>query len=126
MPKDLAPGPPIGLMSIGKLGSVKREVRSVYIQYVGFDVGVESRVYSFEVIEAKESRRFTIEVSSDAFRPLLLRFQDGPDICFAALKKGLQEETHEGRLLNHLQLGEQEVRAYLEVHRPSKTPGRRS
>jgi hypothetical protein len=98
----------------------------VYIQYVGFDVGAESRVYNFEVIEAKESRHFAIEVSSDAFRPLLLRFQDGPDICFALLKKGLEEETDEGRLLNHLLLGEQEVRAYLEARRPGRAPGRRA
>jgi hypothetical protein len=98
----------------------------VYIQYVGLDVGHDSRIYNFEVIEAKESRRFAIEVRSEAFQPLLLRFQDGPDICFAHLKKGLQEETEQDRLLTHLQLGEQEVRAYLDARRPAKAHGRRS
>ena len=98
----------------------------MYIQYVGFDVGQDSRVYNFEVIEAKESRHFTIEVRSEAFQPLLLRFQDGPEICFAHLKKGLQEETEQDRLLAHLMLGEQEVRAYLEAHRPGRALGRRS
>jgi hypothetical protein len=98
----------------------------VYIQYVGLNVGHDSRVYSFDVIEPKESRRFTIEVRSEAFQPLFLKFQDGPEICFAHLKKGLQEETEQDRLLTHLQLGEQEVRAYLEAHRPAKAHGRRS
>ena len=98
----------------------------MYIQYVGFNVGQDSRVYTFEVIEAKESRHFTVELPSRAFQPLLLRFQDGPDICFAVLKKGLQAETEQDRLLTHLQLDEQDVRAYLEAHRPARTPGRRS
>jgi hypothetical protein len=98
----------------------------VYIQYVGFDVGHDSRVYNFEVIATEESRHFTVEVRSEAFQPLLLRFQDGPDICFAHLKKGLQEETEQGRLLTHLMLGKEEVQAYLEAHRPARAPGRRS
>ena len=98
----------------------------MYIQYVGFNVGDDSRVYSFDVIDAKESRHFTVEVGLEAFRPLLLRFQEGPDICFACLKKGLQEETPEVRAVAHLNIGEPDVRAYLETHRPAKGPGRRT
>lgn len=97
----------------------------MYIQYVGLSVGDDSRVYSFDVIGARESRQFTIEVRAEAFQPPLLRFQDGPEICFAHLKKGLQEETAQDRLLTHLKLGEHEVRAYVEAHRPAKGHGRR-
>lgn len=103
----------------------ERKGEAVYIQYVGFDVGIHSRVYNFTVIEAKESRHFTIEVYSEAFRPLLLRFQDGPEMCFAHLKKGLEEETEKDRLLTHLLLGEHEVRTYLESHRAGTDSGRR-
>jgi len=97
----------------------------MYIQYVGFNVGQDSRIYSFDVIEAKESRHFTVEIRLEAFQPLLLRFQDGPDISFMYLKKGLEEETDHSRALAHLNLGEPEVRAYVENHRPAKALGKR-
>jgi hypothetical protein len=97
----------------------------VHIQYVGFDVGHDSRIYNFDVIDAKESRHFTVEVRLEAFQPLLLKFQDGPDISFACLKKGLEDETPDSRALAHLNIGEPDVHAYLETHRPAKAHGKR-
>lgn len=98
----------------------------MYIQYVGFNGRAGSRAYDFHVIEAaREPRDFTVEIHSEAFRPSQLRFQDGPDICFARLKKGLQEETQEARAEGHLNINEQDVRAYLESHRPVKGLGKR-
>lgn len=98
----------------------------MHIQYVGFNVGHGSRIYNFDVIDAKESRRFTVEIRLEAFRPLLLKFQDGPDICFACLKKGLQDETPDACAAAHLNIGELDVQAYLETHRPVKPFGRRT
>ena|SRR5690242_11117119 len=99
----------------------------MHIQYVGFSEEHASRIYNFDVIDAKESRHFTVEVRLEAFRPLLLKFQDGPDLCFACLKKGLQEETPDARAVSHLSVGEQDVQGYLERHRPAKARfGKRS
>ncbi|HEY6272366.1 MAG TPA: hypothetical protein VIX19_10280 [Terriglobales bacterium] len=81
----------------------------MYIQYVGFNVGHDSRIYNFDVIDAKQSRHFTVEIRLEAFQPLLLRFQDGPGISFACVKKGLEEETDESRALVHLNVGEPDV-----------------
>ena len=97
----------------------------MYIQYVGFDVGRDSPIYSFDVVSPGESRHFTVEVRLDAFRPFQLRLQDGPDLCFACLKRGLAEETSDAPVVAHLSLGEEDVREYLEAHRPVKTLGRR-
>ena len=98
----------------------------MHIQYVGFNVGRSSRVYNFDVIDAKESRHFTIEVPLEAFRPLLLGFQDGPGICLGCLKKGLQDETPDAPTRAHLTVGELDVRAYLEAHRPARSHGKRT
>jgi hypothetical protein len=97
----------------------------MYIQYVGFDAGHDSRIYNFDVIDAKESRHFVVEIPLEAFRPLLLGFQDGPDICLGCLKKGLQDETPDTPARDHLTVSELDVRAYLQTHRPAKALGRR-
>jgi hypothetical protein len=97
----------------------------VYIQYSGFDVGPDSRTYSFDVIEAEESRHLTVEIRAEAFQPPRLQFQDGPDICFACLKKGLEAERPEDGPLTYLRVGDEDVEAYLYAHRPVKAPGRR-
>jgi|SRR5579863_3723084 len=97
----------------------------MYIQYVGFDGTASSRVYNFHVIDAPhEPREFAVEVQSEAFRPSQLRFQDGPAISFECLKKGLEEETPEANTERHLNIGEPDVRAYLETHR-LRAPGTR-
>ena len=97
----------------------------MYIQYVGFDGTVASRVYGFHVIDAPlEPRDFTVEIQAGAFGASRLSFQDGPDICFARLKQGLLEETQDVRAQGHLSITEQDVRAYLETHRFVKARGR--
>jgi hypothetical protein len=94
----------------------------MYIQYVGFNVAASSRVYNFDVIDTNETREFTVEVQSDAFRPARLRLQDGPGICFARLKQDLQGETPEARAAAHLSINirEQDIQEYLERHYPRK------
>jgi hypothetical protein len=91
------------------------------IRYIGFNVVEGSRIYGFDVIDDKESHQFTVEVQSEAFGPSQLRLQDGPDICFARLKKGLQDATQDAHTEGHLNIVEQDIRAYLETHRPTKT-----
>ena len=91
----------------------------MYIQYVGFDVAVSSRVYKFHVIDTLHKvREFTVNVQSEAFRAARLKLQDGPAICFARLQHELQGETPESRVENKLSIQERDIREYWERHHP--------
>ena len=93
----------------------------MYIQYVGFDSSAGSRIYAFHVIDAiDEAREFTVRVQAAGFRPDGLKFQDGPDICFARLGHELQKETPESRAEPHLSIGELDIKEYLEHHHPQE------
>jgi hypothetical protein len=98
----------------------------MYIQYLGFDVAGSSRTYAFHVIDAPyEARDFTVKVESEAFRPDRLRFQDGPDICYARLAQELRAQTSESRSEAHLSIGERDIRDYVEQHHPKKPPAKK-
>jgi hypothetical protein len=93
----------------------------MYIQYVGFDSSAGSRIYSFHVIDAPdEARDFTVRVQAAGFRPDGLKFQDGPDICFARLGRELQRETPDIRGEPHLSIGEPDIKEYLDNHHIQK------
>lgn len=86
----------------------------MYIQYVGFDVAVSSRVYKFHVIDTHEVREFTVSVQSEAFRAARLKLQDGPAVCFARLRRELDGETPESRVVeNKLSIEEHDIREIL-------------
>lgn len=90
----------------------------MYIQYVGFDVAVSSRVYKFHVIDTHEVREFTVNVQSEAFCAARLKLQDGPAISFARLQQELEGETPESRVENRLSIEEHDIREYWERHHP--------
>ena len=91
------------------------------IQYEGFVVAGASRTYNFKVITAPgEARQFTIHVALESFRPTLLKFQDGPNICFARLKQELADETEGSHAKPRMNIGEQDIHDYLERHYPRK------
>jgi len=91
------------------------------IQYVGFIVAASSRTYTFHVIDAIEKmREFTIEIQSQAFESSRLKFQDGPDICFARLRGALGRETPESRAEPRLRIREQDIWEYIDRRHPRK------
>ena len=93
----------------------------MYIQYVGFDTALGSRVYTFHVIDMPhEARDFTVKVVSEAFRPDRLSLQDGPGICYARLAQELRGRTSESPADSCLSIGERDIDEYLEYH--PKTP----
>lgn len=99
----------------------------MYIQYVGCDIAVSSRTYSFDVIDpSAENREFTVMVQSEAFRADGLKFQDGPGICFARLQLALDRETPELRAEAHLGIGAQDIQEYRAHHYPHKKTWGRS
>ncbi len=94
---------------------------SVQIQYEGLVVAQTSRDYKFLVIDAlPESRQFTVKVPLDLFRSTSLQYQDGPSICFKLLQKELDSETQESLAKFRLNIGEQDIREYMERHHPRK------
>ncbi len=94
---------------------------SIVIQFDGLVVARTSRDYSFLVIDAlRESRQFTVKVSLDLFRSTSLQYQDGPSICFELLQKELDSETQESLAKSRLNIGEQDIREYMERHYPRK------
>lgn len=99
----------------------------MHIQYVGFNHAVLSRIYAFRVIDPPmETRKFTVQVQSEAFRAGSLRFQDGPGICFARLQRELEGETQASRAEGHLGIGAQDIHAYRVGHYPVKKAGGRN
>jgi len=90
---------------------------SVQIQYEGLVVAQASRDYNFLVIDTlRESRQFTVKVPLDLFRSTSLLYQDGPSLCFEILQKELDSETQESLAKSHLNIGEQDLREYMERH----------
>ena len=99
----------------------KRQWMSVQIQYEGLVVAQTSRDYNFLVIGAlRKSRQFTVKVPLVLFRSTSLQYQDGPLICFEILQKELGSETQESLAEFRLNVGEQDLRKYMERHYPRK------
>ena len=64
--------------------------KEVIMQFVGYTVKPLGREYTFMVREPPiEPREFTIAIANEAFTERRLRFQDGPDICSAKLRREL-------------------------------------
>jgi len=94
-----------------------RQWMSVQIQYEGLVVAQTSRDYNFLVIDAlRESLQFTVKVPLDLFRSTSLQYQEGPSICFELLQKELDSKTQESLVKSRLNIGEQDIREYVERH----------
>jgi ActR/RegA family two-component response regulator len=99
----------------------------MYIQFTGFKVAADSRIYSFHVLDAtREAREFTVRIESDTNHWTSLKLQDGPGICFERLEKELSRETAASSTEDNLCISEQDIREYLARHNPpAKTFGRK-
>lgn len=93
----------------------------MYIQYTGFKVSQNSRMYSFQVLDAqRESREFTVNIPSDTDHWVSLKLQDGPGICFERLEQELSRETATCSAQLNLQISEGDIRNYLARQNPKK------
>jgi len=91
----------------------------MYVQYVGEENSADSRIYSFHVINPPQvARDFTVRVRSEEFHSDRLKFQDGPGISSARLRRELKEETQDLRAKADLCIEEQDVREYRAQHYP--------
>ena len=93
----------------------------MFIQFAGHDIGVNSRIYNFDVMDPpREAREFTVQIESETSRWVSLKLQDGPSICFERLRRELERETPELHAEAHLHIGEQDVKEYLARQHPKK------
>jgi len=91
----------------------------MYIQYTGFNVALNSRIYNFQVLDsAREQRAFTVRIQSDTNHWASLKLQDGPGICFERLERELEQETPASRAELNLHISELEIRDYIKRHYP--------
>jgi hypothetical protein len=91
----------------------------MYIQYTGFKVAVNSRIYKFQVIDAaREQRAFTVSIQSNTNHWAALKLQDGPSICFERLEQALGRETPACGAELDLHINDQDIREYLARHYP--------
>ena len=93
----------------------------MHIQFAGYDIESNSRIYKFDVVDPpREAREFTVAIESKTSRWGSLKLQDGPGICFERLRHELERETPELSAKSHLHIGEQDVQEYLARQRPQK------
>jgi len=97
----------------------------MYIQFTGFQAVMNSRIYSFQVLDpTREPREFTVSIHSDTNLWAKLKLQDGPGICFERLEQELGRETADCCAELNLRISEEDIRAYLAHHYPpEKTHG---
>jgi hypothetical protein len=99
----------------------------MYIQYTGFNVAMNSRIYNFQVIDAaREQRAFTVRIQSDTNHWAALKLQDGPSICFERLEQALGRETPVCGAELDLRISEQDIREYMARHYPPAKTARSS
>ncbi|MGA2985398.1 MAG: response regulator [Terriglobia bacterium] len=91
----------------------------MYIQYTGFNVAINSRIYTFHVLDpTREPREFTVRIHSDTNLWGALKLQDGPGICFERLEQELSRETAASCAQLDLHISQQDIREYLARHYP--------
>jgi len=91
----------------------------MYIQYTGFKVEANSRIYTFQVLDpAKVQRAFTVRIPVDTRRWPELKIQDGPAICFERLEKELAAETPTASAEPEMSITEQDILEYVKRHSP--------
>ncbi len=92
------------------------------IQYVGYQPQLNTRTYTFRVLEALvEAREFRVSIGTEALLNSKFKDQDIPDLCFAKLKHDLTFETSENPLPLRFTVSDAELRRYVEEHYPVKS-----
>jgi len=91
----------------------------LYIQYTGFEVATNSRIYNFQVLDStRKQRAFTVKIQSDTNLWGSLKLQDGPGICFERVEQELGRETPASGADLNLDISDLDIRDYLKRHYP--------
>ena len=80
------------------------------LQYTGFAIVPGGREYSFSVPgHTAPTRSFALVIKDAAFRPGLLKYQEGPGVCYAKLQAALAAEDADCPLCPRQQVTESEA-----------------
>lgn len=83
------------------------------LQYLGFTVRPATREYNFSaLVKDSPGRAFTVVIDHSAFRHGLLKYQEGPGLCYGKLLAALEAETGDSPLCSRQQVTEGEASAY--------------
>lgn len=94
----------------------------VIVQFIGFEVGALSRVYTFTVREpSAEPRDFTLAISCQAFVDRLISYQDAPQVCSLKLRRELSANANHPPQ-THLVITDADLEEYRSSHAPRKAP----
>jgi hypothetical protein len=83
------------------------------LQYTGYRNLAGGREYAF-ALHAFEApgRSFTVLIAAAAFRPGLLKYQDGPDLCYGKLQAALAGEELNGPVCSSQRVTESDIERY--------------
>lgn len=83
------------------------------LQYTGFAVLPSGRQYAFALHDPKlPERSFTVVIAARDFGVGLLKYQDGPDLCYGKLQAALAAEELDGPVSARQQVTETDIEAY--------------
>ena len=83
------------------------------LEYTGFTALPLGREYAFALHGTDvPARSFTLVIAAAAFRPGLLKYQEGPDLCYGKLQAALAAEEVEGPVCPRQQVTESDIMAY--------------
>jgi hypothetical protein len=69
--------------------SAEPVARNPVVRYMGFRATPRGREYTLRVSDVAASREFVLVISHQSFAEHETRFQDGPDVCSAKLRREL-------------------------------------
>jgi hypothetical protein len=96
---------------------------SVFVQYVGFQVGILVREYTFAVREtASEPLQYTLTIANEAFVSHRARYQDAPEICSLRLHRELDAHANHPPTTNFC-ISDTELAVYQEARTPKPSRG---
>lgn len=83
------------------------------LTYTGFSVVAAGREYSFSLSKIDNPiRYFTVVIANAIFRPGLLKFQEGPEVCYGKLAAALVDEPSAAPVSDRLFVTEAEASQY--------------
>ena len=96
---------------------------AIFVQYIGFQVGVLVREYTFAVREtASEPLNYTLTIANEAFVSRRARYQDAPEICSQRLHRELDAHANHPPTTSFC-VTDVELAAYQESHTPKANRG---
>ena len=95
---------------------------ALYVQYVGFVAGTDTREYTFSVKNGSDkAREFQLTIPNEAFLSNRVRFQDAPDICSQRLRCELATSANQP-VETRFTITDAEIDQYRVAHTPKPQP----